>query len=241
MIHGRSEVALMRLLLTLARHCGAPVRLPDSLPVQVVIVQRLDGGVLQSTRQEVDIAVPLTFTLARGETDAFDVLFEQTPDKIPQVTHALSMWLTNHLRRLGVDMEDDLSQLSDGAYLVMLVGLLEGFYVPLYAYNVAPRAADERSANVRLAFELLSDAGVELPARVRPADIVNADLRSIVRFVYQVFQFYSNRERERAYAATLQQPEALEAECEDAEDVDYDQDEEFAPPPEPCEIASAYQ
>lgn len=237
-IHGKNEVALVRLLLALARHSSAPIRLPDSLLVHLIIVQKRDGGILQTVRAQDDLAVPLDFALSRGETDAFDTLFEHTPDKIPQVTRALSMWLNNHLRRLAIEV-DDLAQLADGAYLVMLVGLLEGFFVPLYTFHVAPRSVDEKTANVRLAFDLLTDAGVQVPARVRPADIVNGELRSIVRFVYHVFQFYANRDRERALqarAAAAQQGIAMpegEVDTEHtAPDDDYDYDTQAEAEPE---------
>ena len=64
---------------------------------------------------------------------------------------------------------------SDGVNLIMLVGLLEDFFVPLHYYQLSPKTEEDKIRNVKFAFELLADSGIR--AKNRPSDIVRGDLK----------------------------------------------------------------
>ena len=49
----------------------------------------------------------------------------------------------------------------------------------------------EKVANVTLAFELMQDAGLARP-KARPEDIVNLDLKSTLRVLYNLFTKYKH-------------------------------------------------
>ena len=50
---------------------------------------------------------------------------------------------------------------------------------------------DEKVVNVTLAFELMQDAGLPKP-KARPEDIVNLDLKSTLRVLYNLFTKYKH-------------------------------------------------
>ena len=50
---------------------------------------------------------------------------------------------------------------------------------------------EEKVANVTLAFELMQDAGLPKP-KARPEDIVNLDLKSTLRVLYNLFTKYKH-------------------------------------------------
>lgn len=58
-------------------------------------------------------------------------------------------------------------QFADGVYLVLLMGMLEGYFVPLYSFNLTPESFEQKVHNVRFAFELMTDAGLPKP-KARP-------------------------------------------------------------------------
>uniref|UniRef100_A0A8C8FPA2 Calponin-homology (CH) domain-containing protein n=1 Tax=Oncorhynchus tshawytscha TaxID=74940 RepID=A0A8C8FPA2_ONCTS len=150
-VHAKSIVAILHLLVALSQHCRAPIRLPDHVSIQVVVVQKREG-ILQSQR------------------DAFDTLFDHAPDKLNVV-----------------------KKFADGVYLVLLMGLLEGYFVPLFNFFLTPEHFDQKVHNVSFSFELMQDGGLEKP-KPRAEDIVNCDLKSTLRVLYNLFTKYRNVE-----------------------------------------------
>uniref|UniRef100_A0A8C7J7H1 Parvin alpha n=1 Tax=Oncorhynchus kisutch TaxID=8019 RepID=A0A8C7J7H1_ONCKI len=150
-VHAKSIVAILHLLVALSQHCRAPIRLPDHVSIQVVVVQKREG-ILQSQR------------------DAFDTLFDHAPDKLNVV-----------------------KKFADGVYLVLLMGLLEGYFVPLFNFFLTPEHFDQKVHNVAFSFELMQDGGLEKP-KPRAEDIVNCDLKSTLRVLYNLFTKYRNVE-----------------------------------------------
>ncbi|CAB1331523.1 unnamed protein product, partial [Coregonus sp. 'balchen'] len=105
-IHTKNLVAIVYLLVALAMHYLAPIRLPEHVSVQVVVVK-----------------------------------------------------------------------FADGVYLVLLMGLLEDYFVH----------------SVVFAFELMQDGGLKKP-KARPEDVVNLNLKSTLRVLYNMFTNYKNSE-----------------------------------------------
>uniref|UniRef100_A0AAY5JYM5 Calponin-homology (CH) domain-containing protein n=1 Tax=Esox lucius TaxID=8010 RepID=A0AAY5JYM5_ESOLU len=136
-VHAKSIVAILHLLVALSQHFRAPIRLPDHVSVQVVVVQVL-------------------YTL---------------------------VWATSGLSVV--------KKFADGVYLVLLMGLLEGYFVPLYHFFLTPENFDQKVHNVSFSFELMEDGGLERP-KPRPEDIVNCDLKSTLRVLYNLFTRYKN-------------------------------------------------
>ncbi|XP_046996488.1 beta-parvin isoform X2 [Schistocerca americana] len=189
-IHSKNIVAILHLLVALARHFRAPVRLPENVAVHVVVVQKLDGSLSHRTVLE-EITTTYDDLGMRCERDAFDTLFDHAPDKLQVVKKSLVTFVNKHLNKVNLDVTDLDTQFHDGVYLTLLMGLLEGFFVPLYSFHLTPQDFDQKVHNVAFAFELMQDVGLAKP-KARPEDIVNLDLKSTLRVLYNLFTKYKN-------------------------------------------------
>jgi parvin len=189
-VHTKNIVSILHLLVSLARHFRAPIRLPENVTVDVVIVTKVEGRL-----QHRVIAEELTTSYddlgLKQERDAFDTLFDHAPDKLQVVKKSLVTFVNKHLNKINLEVYDLDTQFADGVYLCLLTGLLEGYFVPLYDFHLTPQAFEERVANVTLAFELMQDAGLPKP-KARPEDIVNLDLKSTLRVLYNLFTKYKH-------------------------------------------------
>jgi parvin len=70
-----------------------------------------------------------------------------------------------------------------------LVGLLEEYFVPLFNFHMTLQSINEKVFNVSLAFKLIQEAGLPKP-KARLEDIVNLDLKSTLRVLYNLFTKY---------------------------------------------------
>ena len=218
-VHTKNIVSILHLLVALARHFRAPIRLPENVVVDVVIVQKKDGYLqhrywdirlkihyFRIYKSSLERPTDLTFlfrTIAeeltsnyddlglKCERDAFDTLFDHAPDKLQVVKKSLITFANKHLNKINLEVVDLDNQFADGVFLVLLVGLLENYFVPLYEFHITPQVFDEKVINVALAFELMQDAGLPKP-KARPEDIVNNDLKSTLRVLYNLFTKYKH-------------------------------------------------
>ena len=85
-------------------------------------------------------------------------------------------------------IEDDF---ADGVRLILLMGSLEGFFIPFYNFHLHPTTKEERLENINYAFKLIEEIGLPAP-RNRPNDVMAKDLKSILRVVYSLFIKYKN-------------------------------------------------
>ena len=91
---------------------------------------------------------------------------------------------------------------SDGCYLIMLIGQLDGYFVPHYSYYIPGRSHiykiawlyyiladtnEKKLKNVELALDLISEAGCKMP-KVRASDIVQQDTKSTLRLIYAIYE-----------------------------------------------------
>uniref|UniRef100_A0A671YXV3 Parvin, beta n=1 Tax=Sparus aurata TaxID=8175 RepID=A0A671YXV3_SPAAU len=162
-IHSKNLVSIVYLLVALAMHFQAPIRLPEHVSVQVVVVKR----------------------------DAFDTLLDHAPDKLNVVKTSLITFVNKHLNKLNLEVTELESQFADGVYLVLLMGLLEDYFVPLYNFFLTPESFEQKVHNVAFAFELMQDGGLKKP-KARPEDVVNLNLKSTLRVLYNLFTNYKN-------------------------------------------------
>ncbi|KAG1689104.1 Beta-parvin [Nymphon striatum] len=187
-IHSKNLVSMLHLLVALARHFRAPIRLPENVVVNVVVVQKRDG--LLHTKS---VAEEITETYddlgLRFERDAFDTLFDHAPDKLQVVKKSLISFVNKHLNKINLEVSDLDTQFHDGVYLTLLMGLLEGYFVPLYSFHLTPENFEEKNFNVAFSFELMMDAGLSKP-KARSEDVVNLDLKSTLRVLYNLFTKY---------------------------------------------------
>uniref|UniRef100_A0A4W2FAC2 Parvin beta n=1 Tax=Bos indicus x Bos taurus TaxID=30522 RepID=A0A4W2FAC2_BOBOX len=223
LIHGKNLVAILHLLVALAMHFRAPIHLPEHVSVQVVVVRKREGllhsshvteelttttdwgpmghphhplpcGSLSSVdRLMLLSALFCRMMMGRFERDAFDTLFDHAPDKLSVVKKSLITFVNKHLNKLNLEVTELETQFADGVYLVLLMGLLEDYFVPLHNFYLTPDSFDQKVHNVSFAFELMLDGGLKKP-KARPEDVVNLDLKSTLRVLYNLFTKYKHLE-----------------------------------------------
>ncbi|XP_009277328.1 PREDICTED: beta-parvin isoform X3 [Aptenodytes forsteri] len=177
---------------SLAMHFRAPIRLPEHVSVQVVVVRKREG-LLQTTHVTEELTTTTEMMMGRFERDAFDTLFDHAPDKLSVVKKSLITFVNKHLNKLNLEVTELETQFADGVYLVLLMGLLEDYFVPLHNFYLTPESFDQKVHNVSFAFELMQDGGLKKP-KARPEDVVNLDLKSTLRVLYNLFTKYKNVE-----------------------------------------------
>ena len=84
-------------------------------------------------------------------------------------------------------------KLYDGVYLTTLMGILEDYFIPEYAYYSKPSCMEQKIENSKFLFELIEKAGLQSP-NCMPEDIASGDLKSILRILYTMFSNYKDRE-----------------------------------------------
>lgn len=55
------------------------------------------------------------------------------------VKKSLVTFVNKHLNKINLDVYDLDAQFSDGVFLCLLMGLLEGYFVPLYDFHLTPQ------------------------------------------------------------------------------------------------------
>lgn len=189
-IHSKNSVAILHLLVALVRHFRAPIRLPENVSVTVVLVKKV-GGKLSAEKFQEQITMIYDDVGMRCERDAFDTLFDHAPEKLQVVKKSLITFVNKHLGKLNFEVLDLATDFKDGVYLCLLMGLLGGFFVPLHDFHLTPKDQDQMIHNVAFSFDLMQDVGLSKP-KARPEDIVNMDLKSTLRCLYNLFTKYRN-------------------------------------------------
>jgi parvin len=109
------------------------------------------------------------------------------------VKGSLITFCNKHLNKINLEVADLETQFQDGVFLILLMGLLEGYFVPLYKFhlqvaisdfntfaqpnsNLKVNSNEEKLKNVQFAYFLMKEAGLPEP-KSRPHDIVNGDLK----------------------------------------------------------------
>ncbi|MEJ1271419.1 parvin beta [Cricetulus griseus] len=206
-IHGKNLVAILHLLVSLAMHFRAPIHLPEHVTVQVVVVRKREG-LLHSSHISEELTTTTEMMMGRFERDAFDTLFDHAPDKLNLVKKSLITFVNKHLNKLNLEVTDLETQFADGVYLVLLLGLLEDYFVPLHNFYLTPDSFDQKVHNVAFAFELMLDGGLKKP-KARPEDVVNLDLKSTLRVLYTLFTKAADEELSSGKDSTWRQSQSL--------------------------------
>uniref|UniRef100_A0A0N5CZ40 Calponin-homology (CH) domain-containing protein n=1 Tax=Thelazia callipaeda TaxID=103827 RepID=A0A0N5CZ40_THECL len=187
LIHNKDAVAIIQLLVAIAMYFRAPVKFPEYVNAQILVVQKKDNQLkshyiteqLTTTQPELGV---------KGERDAFDTLFDYGPDKLAHVKSSLLAFCNKHLNKINLEVTDLENQFKDGVYLVLLMGLLEGYFVPLYNFDLQVL---QKVRNVTFAYQLMYEAALQRP-RARVQDIVNGDLKSTLRILHSLFTRYKH-------------------------------------------------
>lgn len=190
LIHQKDVVALLQLLVGMAIHYRAPIRFPNNVNAQMMVYQRQGRQINKNIVSE-QVTGKQTELAPNGERDAFDTLFDYGPDKLQHVKTSLIHFCNKHLNKINLEVTDLETQFQDGVFLILLTGLLEGYFVPLYKFSLQVTSTEEKLKNVNFAFFLMEEAGIPKP-KSRAHDIVIGDLKSTLRILHALFTKYKH-------------------------------------------------
>ncbi|XP_078529983.1 gamma-parvin isoform X2 [Lissotriton helveticus] len=190
LILSKDLLATLHLLVAIARHFQPHLPLPSNVSVEVVIVEPTKKGI--KTEKVVEYVTQCREEcqpISPSRADAFDELFKLAPDKVNAVKQAIVLFVNKHLANLGITVTDLDTQFADGVILLLLIGQLEGYFLNLYEFFLTPCSQAEMLHNARFAVALLMDGGL-LDSPVSPEDIVNRDVKTLLRVLYSLFSKY---------------------------------------------------
>eukprot|EP00079_Xenopus_tropicalis_P031710 XP_017945481.1 PREDICTED: gamma-parvin [Xenopus tropicalis] len=189
-IHNKDLLCTLHLIVALAQHFRPDLELPANVGVEVIRVEPTRNGM--KTENVIEFITGSRDGDAKSKPDAFDHLFEQSPEKVEDVKKAIVNFVNKHLANLSLTVTDPESQFADGVILLLLIGQLEGYFMNLGSFFLTPSTQEDKVHNVSLALELLLEGGI-IQNPMDPADIVNGDLKATLRLLYSLFLRHKRR------------------------------------------------
>ncbi|KAM3608603.1 uncharacterized protein V6R79_001565 [Siganus canaliculatus] len=195
LIHNKDLLATIHLLVAMVRRYQPELDLPVNVKVEVVDVEISRSGIKSEIQTEV-----LTEEIDAGSAslnntdreDPIDRLLKLETHKVNTVKQAIVHFVNQSMSSLGLHVADMNKQFADGVILLLLIGQLEGFFIPLCDFNLTPANASEMLHNVTLALDLLNDIGLQV-SRVDPQDIVSQDVTATLKVLYALFKKHKGK------------------------------------------------
>jgi len=176
-------------LIKIAKYCHSDTSpyLPKVVKITLLKMRKKNGNLERGEKQVINIMGPSD----DWKRDGFDTLIDHAPEKLHFVTQSLLKFTNAHLSKVGYPVDDLENDFSDGVRLILLLGLLEGYFVPLHNFKLHPENVEDKIENMNYAFKLLDEVGLS-QSRNGPCDIVHNDLKSTLRIIYSLFIKYKN-------------------------------------------------
>ncbi|XP_038637082.1 gamma-parvin [Scyliorhinus canicula] len=193
LIHKKDLISTLHLLVAIAKHFQPDIPIPKNVCVETLTLEIGKTGIktvkhLEYITEKSDDAEQNQIPEADGISD----LFKLGPDKVKIVQQAMLHFANKHLGSLGVIVKDLSTQFSNGVILILLIGQLEDYFIPLSEYFLNPSDQKERLHNVTFVLEILKERGL-LKHPVNPEDIVNLDSKATVRILHCLFAKYKDK------------------------------------------------
>ncbi|XP_042268387.1 gamma-parvin [Thunnus maccoyii] len=190
LIHNKDLLATIHLLVAMVKCFQPDLDLPANVKVKVVVVEVNKGGIKSDEQIEVLTEESNTGSESLSNTereDPIEQLLKLEDHKVNTVKKAILHFVNKNMSTLGLQVDDMDKQFADGVILLLLIGQLEGFFVPLGDFYLTPVNPSEMLQNVTLALDLLNDIGLQLSS-VDPQDIVSQDITATFKILYTLFR-----------------------------------------------------
>ncbi|XP_038872786.1 gamma-parvin [Salvelinus namaycush] len=215
LIHNKDLLATLHLLVAMVRCFQPNLELPPNVRVEVVLLEVNRSGIKSEKEIEIltderlvnyfrlcccvqlqlhvlqrrdSVSDSTTDSLSSSDSeDPIEQLLKLEPHKINTVKRAIMHFVNKKMSTLGLQVTDMEKQFSDGVILLLLIGQLEGFFVPLYDFNITPVNTTEMLQNVTVALDLLNDTGLPT-TNIEPQDIVSQDVTATLKVLYALFK-----------------------------------------------------
>lgn len=194
LIHNKDLLATLHLLVAMVRCFQPELDLPPDVKIEVVVVEVSKSGIKSDVQVEILTEESSdTDSLSNTEReDPIEQLLKLEAHKVNTVKKALVHFVNQHISSLGLQVIDMDKQFADGVILLLLIGQLEGFFIPLFDFNLTPVSDSEMLHNVTLALDLLKDTGFQL-SNVDPQDIVSLDTTATLKVLYALFNKHKGK------------------------------------------------
>ncbi|KAM8861380.1 gamma-parvin isoform 2-T2 [Synchiropus picturatus] len=200
LIHQKDLLATLHLLVAMATRFQPELPLPADVQVEVLELQVSKNGIRSEVTTQV-LTGPSSDSLSKSHGgDAVDRLLKQEAHKVDLVKKALINFVNQAMAPLGLQVADLDQQFADGVILLLLIGQLEGFFLPLCHYSLTPVNHAEMLHNVTLALDLLSDLGL-LTTPIDPQDVVSQDASATLRILLTLFRKHRGSQEPRGEGA----------------------------------------
>nr|XP_043879035.1 gamma-parvin-like isoform X2 [Solea senegalensis] len=165
LIHNKDLLATVHLLVAMARRFQRELELPSNVKVEVVTVEVSSSGIKSTVQTEVLTEDNNTGSDSSSSTereDPIEQLLKLEAHKVNTVKKAILHFVNQNMSTVGLQVTDMDKQFADGVILLLLIGQLEGFFIPLCEFSLTPVNHSEMLHNVTLALDLLNDVGLHL-------------------------------------------------------------------------------
>ncbi|KAM8752220.1 gamma-parvin isoform 1-T2 [Acanthopagrus schlegelii] len=190
LIHNKDLLATIHLLVAMVKCFQPELDLPPNVKVDVVVVEVGKSGI----KSDIDTEVLTEERNAGSDSpsntereDPIEQLLKLEAHKVNTVKQAIVHFVNQNMATLGLQVADVDKQFADGVILLLLIGQLEGFFIPLHDFNLTPVSPSEMLHNVTLALDLLNDTGLQVSS-VDPQDIVSQDVAATLKVLYALFK-----------------------------------------------------
>nr|XP_046249344.1 gamma-parvin [Scatophagus argus]XP_046249345.1 gamma-parvin [Scatophagus argus]XP_046249346.1 gamma-parvin [Scatophagus argus] len=195
LIHNKDLLATIHLLVAMVRCFQPELALPPNVKVEVVVVEVSQSGIKSEIQTEVLTEERDAGSDSPSNTkreDPIEQLLKLEAHKVNTVKQAILHFVNQNMSTMGLQVADLDKQFADGVILLLLIGQLEGFFIPLYDFILTPVNSSEMLRNVTLALDLLNDSGLQVSS-VEPQDIVSQDITATLKVLYALFRKHSGK------------------------------------------------
>ncbi|XP_029378647.1 gamma-parvin isoform X2 [Echeneis naucrates] len=188
LIHNKDLLATIHLLVAMVKCFQPELDLPPDVKVEVVSLEVSSSGIKSDVQTEVLTEDSKTDSLCNTEReDPIEKLLKLEAHKVNTVKKAILHFVNQNMSAMGLQVADMDKQFADGVILLLLIGQLEGFFIPLCDFNLTPVNTSEMLHNVTLALDLLNDMDMQI-LNVNPQDIVSQDAAATLKILYTLFK-----------------------------------------------------
>ncbi|XP_037624437.1 gamma-parvin [Sebastes umbrosus] len=195
LIHNKDLLATIHLLVAMVRSFQPDLDLPPNVKVEVVVMEVSRSGIKSDLQMEVltEERDAGSDSLSKTEReDPIEQLLKLEAHKVNTVKKAILHFVNQNMSTVGLQVADMDKQFADGVILLLLIGQLEGFFVPLCDFNLTPVSQSEMLHNVTLALDLLNDISLQVSS-VDPQDIVSQDDAATLKVLYALFKKHKGK------------------------------------------------
>uniref|UniRef100_A0A3B3YXH2 Calponin-homology (CH) domain-containing protein n=1 Tax=Poecilia mexicana TaxID=48701 RepID=A0A3B3YXH2_9TELE len=132
LIHNKDLLATIHLLVAMAKAFQPELNLPPNVKIDVVTVEVSKSGIKSEVQTEVLTEDSILQWMALVTAPLL------TPSLLNFRFQAILHFVNQNMASLGLQVADMDKQFADGVILLLLIGQLEGFFIPLVDFHLTP-------------------------------------------------------------------------------------------------------